>query len=204
MIVIIDYGLGNLGSILNMLKRIGVDSIISNDKKLIENADKIILPGVGSFDSGMSNLKKAGLVNILERKVLVDKVPFLGICLGMQLITRKSEEGELNGLGWIDAETKKFDSTIQDKKMIIPHMGWNKVYPVSDCLLFNDMDNEMRFYFVHSYYVHCENKEEIAGETDYGSRFTSVIQKENIFATQFHPEKSHKYGLTLLKNFVGL
>lgn len=202
MIAIIDYGLGNLGSIKNMLKKIGYESEITSDHQVIQSAEKLILPGVGAFDQGMKNLDERGLIPLLNQKVLVEKIPVLGICLGMQLVTNKSEEGSLSGLGWVDAETIKFDSTKTDKKFPIPHMGWEYVSEKGNSPLLKDMYEEPKFYFVHSYYVKCNNPDEAILTSNYILEFDSGFQKENILGVQFHPEKSHKYGMQLLTNFM--
>lgn len=202
MIAIIDYGLGNLGSIKNMLKKIGYESEITSDHQVIQSAKKLILPGVGAFDQGMKNLDERGLIPLLNQKVLVEKTPVLGICLGMQLVTNKSEEGSLSGLGWVDAETIKFDSTKTDKKFPIPHMGWEYVSEKGNSPLLKDMYEEPKFYFVHSYYVKCNNPDEAILTSNYIFEFDSGFQKENILGVQFHPEKSHKYGMKLLTNFM--
>lgn len=202
MIVIIDYGMGNIGSIANMIKKAGGESTVTSDPEIIANAEKLIIPGVGSFDNGMKNLKDFGLIDILNKKVLEDKVPILGICLGMQLLANSSEEGILPGLGWIDAACKKFDFGDENNNLRIPHMGWNEVNIKKHDNLFRNMFEDASFYFVHSYHVDCNNAGDIAASSFYGFEFTSSIQHENIFATQFHPEKSHKYGLLLMKNFV--
>jgi len=198
MIAIIDSGIGNVKSIYNMFKKIGIKSIITSDNKEIRNADKYVLPGVGSFDHGIKNLRKATFFEILEQEVLENKKPILGICLGMQLLTNFSEEGNENGLGWIDASTIKFD--LEDKSLAIPHMGWNKVNPINNKLIFQKSGNN-RFYFVHSYHVICKNKENILATTNYGQEFICSINKDNIYGVQFHPEKSHKFGMQLFKNF---
>lgn len=202
MIAIIDYGLGNLGSIKNMLKKIGYESEITSDHQVIQSAEKLILPGVGAFDQGMKNLEERGLIPLLNQKVLVEKTPVLGICLGMQLVTNKSAEGGLPGLGWVDAETIKFDSTKADKKFPIPHMGWEYVSEKGNSPLLKDMYEEPKFYFVHSYYVKCNNPDEAILTSNYILEFDSGFQKENILGVQFHPEKSHKYGMKLLTNFM--
>jgi glutamine amidotransferase len=204
MIIIIDYGVGNLGSIKNMLKRAGVDSTISSDRGHIEKAHKLILPGIGSFDYGMKKLIECGLADILNKKVLEEKIPILGICLGAQLFTKRSEEGKLNGLGWLDAETVKFNFDNSKSGLKIPHMGWSEVSPVKKSLLFKDMYEEPRFYFVHSYHIRPNNEADVITKTKYGYEFVSAIEKENIIGVQFHPEKSHKFGIKLLKNFVEL
>lgn len=197
MIQIINYGLGNLGSVQNMLKRINVQSvIIKSPKDLI--TDKIILPGVGSFDTGMNNLLNDGWIEVLNEKVQTEKVPTLGICLGMQLMTNRSEEGHLGGLGWIDGEVLKFPAS----KLKIPHMGWNVVKPAQeDASILKSEKEELRFYFVHSFYVKVNNRSDELGVTHYGDNFTSAFRRQNIFGVQFHPEKSHKFGMMLLKNF---
>ena len=205
MITIIDYGMGNVGSIQNMINKVGGEAKITSDLEEISQAKKLILPRVGAFDNGMAKLKEKGLIELLNQKVLVEKIPILGICLGMQLMTKSSEEGTLSGLAWLDAETVKF--SFGDKKLRIPHMGWNEIQIKKSDTLFNSFDNsfdEVDFYFVHSYYVKCENIEDVAATCNYGIEFCCSFQRENIYATQFHPEKSHKFGMKLLKNFVEL
>jgi glutamine amidotransferase len=201
-IVVVDYGLGNLGSIRNMLKKIGAEGAISSDVSDIERAEKLILPGVGNFDQGMRNLEALGLLPVLANKVIQKKTPVLGICLGMQLLTRKSEEGESTGLGWIDAEVVRFKFDDKEKHLKIPHMGWNLVDFRQRDPLFEEMYPEPRFYFAHSYHVACRNEEEVLAQTFYGYEFVSSVKKENIYGVQFHPEKSHKFGMKLLNNFV--
>lgn len=203
MITIIDYGLGNVGSIANMLKRIGIKSNISSSISEISNAEKIILPGVGSFDYAINEINQRGLQEVLNKKALIDKVPFLGICLGMQLLTKSSEEGSLPGLGFINAETKKFQFSINSFK--IPHMGWNTTKLIRKSKLTNEMENiENRFYFVHSFYVQCLDSTNSVAKTNYGIDFDSIIQHKNIYGAQFHPEKSHKFGMKLFQNFSKL
>lgn len=201
MITIIDYKTGNLGSIQNILKKIGENSLITSDKIMIEKATKIILPGVGSFDTGMRNLKALDLIDILNKKVLEEKVPVLGICLGMQLLSERSEEGLLPGLSWIKGEVVKFniENTSEYK---IPHMGWNYVVLKKNSRIFNDMINDPRFYFVHSYYLKAYETKDVLTSTVYEYEFTSSVEKDNILGVQFHPEKSHKFGMKLLRNFV--
>ncbi len=201
MIAIIDYKIGNLGSIKNMLRKLGTESFITNDPSEIEAADKIILPGVGSFDEGMIKLKESGLIPTLDKLVKEDKKPVLGICLGMQLMTNKSEEGSLSGLGWVDAEVVKFN--LKDTSFKVPHMGWNYVSPVKENKLIQ-AEEHSRFYFVHSYYVRCNNSEDILTKSHHGIEFVSVFQSDNIIGIQAHPEKSHKYGLSFLKKFTDL
>ena len=199
MILIVNYGLGNIGSIQNMLKKVGIKSIISSNVEDIYSAKKIILPGVGAFDNGISNLNKLGLIDALETKVIKDKIPILGICLGMQLFTEKSEEGILPGLGWIKAETIKFLNNNSDIK--IPHMGWNTIKIEKESYIFKGMFDNPRFYFVHSYHVRCQEDKDIIATTNHGIDFVSVFEKDNILGIQFHPEKSHKFGMKILKNF---
>ena len=204
MIVIIDYGLGNLGSMANMLKKIGAQAVVSADPVVIGNADKLILPGVGAFDGGMKNLESRGLVQVLNNRVLEDKVPILGVCLGMQLLSRKSEEGCLPGLGWLDAESIRFKFEDVNSNLKIPHMGWNQLTVRQSHPLFYELEVMNRFYFVHSYHVICTDPRNILATTSYGVDFSSAVVKNNIMGVQFHPEKSHKFGLRLLKNFVEL
>lgn len=203
MIVIIDYGMGNLGSILNMLKKVDAPAaMISSSPKDIEEADKLILPGVGAFDTGMQRLRETGLIDLLNEKVLHGRTPTLGVCLGMQLITRGSEEGELPGLGWLDAETIRFRFDPKGSGLRIPHMGWNTVTALREDSLFKDMYAEPRFYFVHSFHVACRNPEDVLATTEYGYAFASAVQQDHLMGVQFHPEKSHKFGMKLYRNFV--
>lgn len=199
-IVIVDYGVGNTSSIQNMLAKCGQDSLISSNEEEIATADKLILPGVGSFDTGMSKLKSLNLIEVLNQKVLIDKVPILGICLGMQLLGLASEEGELNGLSWIHFKSKHLSKITKELK--VPHMGWNFVNKNSEHPLLADLDETSRFYFVHSYYADCEKMEDTMLTAHYGESFTCAVFKENIAGVQFHPEKSHKFGLKLFRNFV--
>jgi len=201
MVTIVDYGMGNSNSILNMLKKINVDAKISSNIRDLEEAGKLILPGVGAFDNAMKNLSDLGIIPVLKKRVIKDKTPILGICLGMQLLTKKSEEGYLEGLGLVDAETVRFKFH-DNGSLKTPHMGWNTVDIRTESLLFKDMYEEPRFYFVHSYYVRCNSSEDILTTTRYGIEFCSSFMKDNIFGVQFHPEKSHKFGIKLLKNFA--
>ncbi|MBN2227233.1 MAG: imidazole glycerol phosphate synthase subunit HisH [candidate division Zixibacteria bacterium] len=202
-IVIVSYGLGNLGSIKNMLKKVGFPSVISGNPDDIAAADKVVLPGVGAFDNGMKHIVETGLLPVLNRKVLEEKTPLLGICLGMQLLAKKSDEGKRDGLGWIDAEVRKFDFADQPH-LKIPHMGWNYVRKTGDLPLTENLDGKTRFYFVHSYHVVCRNTADIILTCDYGGEFTCAVQHDNIMGVQFHPEKSHRFGMQLLKNFAGM
>ncbi len=202
MIAIINYDMGNLGSLVNILKRIGVKSIVTNLPEEIDRADKIILPGVGAFDTAIKKLNNIkGMRNILEKKAKIQKVPILGICLGMQLMTLKSEEGNLDGLGWIKGKTYKFPKSKNHK---IPHMGWNTVRKLLDDKISIDMTNGFKFYFVHSYYVKVFNNKNSFLKTNYNVEFDSGIFDKNIYGVQFHPEKSHSFGMHLLKNFSKL
>jgi len=201
MITIVDYGMGNLGSIKNMFNRIGVPAIITSDLDIIGNAEKLVLPGVGDFDNAIQRINNSGLREILDRKVLRDRSPTLGICLGMQLLTQSSEEGRLPGLGWIKAVTSRFPK-IADLK--VPHMGWNRVSKVRESQISENLPDKTRFYFLHSYCVHVQNHEDSVLKTNYGISFDSAIQRGNIFGAQFHPEKSHKFGMRFLKNFASL
>jgi len=203
LIVIIDYqSSGNPNSIRNMLKHIGLDSTISNKAGDIEKSDKLILPGIGAFDSGMKNLRESGLIALLNLKVMEEKTSILGICLGMQLFTKESEEGNSSGLGWIDAKPSDLISVKhQTRKYRIPHMGWNSAMLKQDNPLYSNMI-EPRFYFAHSYHISGINSENIVTTSLYGYEFVSSFVKDNIIGVQFHPEKSHKYGMALLKNFV--
>ena len=199
--VIIDYGMGNVGSIQNMLKYVGVESIVTSEKREIENADKIILPGVGHFKAAMNNINNLDIAELLKAQVLEEKKPILGICLGMQLMCSHSEEGGVEGLSLIDANVKKFH--FQDNEELkIPHMGWNEVKLFNnESKLFRESLEGLRFYFVHSYYVECNNSADVLTKTDYGLNFDSSFERENIFGVQFHPEKSHSYGISLFENF---
>jgi glutamine amidotransferase len=199
-IIIIDYGMGNLGSLANMLKKIGAPAKISSEIGDLESAEKLILPGVGSFDHGMQNLQELQLIGPLTKKVIRDKIPILGICLGMQLFTQGSEEGNHPGLGWFDAKTVKFrvDDNSSQK---IPHMGWDTLKVSKPHFLYQDMEVNSMFYFVHSYYVMCNRVENILSTSFYEYEFVSSIVKDNIIGVQFHPEKSHKYGMKILRNF---
>jgi glutamine amidotransferase len=203
MIAIIDFGMGNLGSIHNMLTRMNYDSEIVSDPERIKLATKLILPGVGAFDTAMTNLENRGLLPVLNELVMERKIPLLGICLGMQLLCQQSEEGRLRGLGWIDADVVRFAFS-PEQNLRIPHMGWNTVRLAKDSVLFKDMYPEPRFYFVHSYYVKCKNQDTVLAETHYGREFASAIMSDNIYGVQFHPEKSHKFGMKVLGNYAEL
>lgn len=203
MLVILDYKVGNLASIKNMLKKVGhVDSLITGDIGAIREAEKFILPGVGHFDFGMKHLNNSGFMDIVSEKVLTEGKPLLGICLGAQLLTESSEEGSEPGLGWIKGKTIKFDKNKLGPKQKIPHMGWTDVEAVKESKLFQNMHPDPRFYFVHTYHMVLENQDEVLTRSNYGYDFTSGFEKGNIMGVQYHPEKSHKFGMQLLKNFV--
>jgi imidazole glycerol-phosphate synthase subunit HisH len=202
---IIDYGVGNIGSIANMLKKVGEESIITSDLEMINKAQKLILCGIGAFDDGMSKLEVMGLIPTLKRKVLEEKIPILGVCLGMQLFTNGSEEGRKEGLGFVNATTKRFDFENKESNgrfLKVPHMGWNLVELEKTSPLFSGMFPDPRFYFVHSYHVVVEEKTDVLLTSEYGYRFTAAFEHENIIGVQFHPEKSHKFGMKLYENFV--
>jgi len=202
MITIVDYGVGNLGSIVNMLKKVGAKAQASSDPDVLSQAEKLILPGVGAFDAGMRKLNEAGLVPLLNELVLEKKVPVVGLCLGMQLLTKGSEEGTEAGLGWIDAQTVRFKFGPENVHLKIPHMGWNTLDIQRPHPIVSDLGLESRFYFVHSYHVVCAEETDVVAYTDYGYPIAAIVNKGNIMGAQFHPEKSHKYGMQLLRNFA--
>jgi len=203
-IVIVDYGVGNLASIANMLRKIGVTALISSDPSALTTATGIILPGVGAFDHAMRMLRQGTLVSTLERRVLDDGVPLLGLCLGAQLLTKSSEEGNEPGLGWIDAVTTRFDSARMKGRFAIPHMGWSDVVSVKAHPLLVSDEAESRFYFAHSYHLSCNDPELTIGTAHYGYEFAAAVASRNVMGVQFHPEKSHVYGMRVLRNFCSL
>jgi glutamine amidotransferase len=200
MIVVVDFGMGNLGTVSAKIKKMDSSVIISSKPEEIDQADKILLPGIGSFKSGIENLRKRDLIEILNKKVLAEKTPVLGICLGMQLFSAHSEEGDVKGLGWIDAETVRFNAP--DQSLRIPHMGWNTINIKNPCSLLSGIENSSRFYFSHSYHVRCCNPDDIIATTEYGYEFCSIVNHNNIYGVQFHPERSHKRGFMLLSSFI--
>lgn len=202
MITIVDYGAGNIFSIQNMLKKLGTEAIVGSDPAAIENADKLILPGVGAFDTCAGKLMQSGLQESLQQSVIEKKTPVLGICVGMQLMTVGSEEGVLPGLGWIKGQTVKLKQQDLPALYKIPHMGWSEIELNKSSNLFDGLYDEPRFYFVHSYYVQPVNTEDILAYTTYGKRITVSVERGNILGVQFHPEKSHRYGMRLLENFI--
>lgn len=203
MITIVDYGIGNLGSIANMLKRVGVRAETTNDIDAICSAEKLILPGVGAFDTAVERIDRLGIRTILDQKVLREKTPLLGICLGMQLLMDGSDEGGLSGLGWISGRAKAF-SGLRIPGLKIPHMGWNEVTPTGASSLLAGLGSRARFYFVHSYYVECNKEEDVLLTCHYGVNFHAAVHKGNILGTQFHPEKSHRFGMKLFEYFANL
>jgi len=202
MIVIVDYGLGNLGSIAKMLKKIGAEAKVTSDPRELKQARKLVLPGVGAFNHGMSRLRETGLQEALNECIIGNGIPILGICLGMQLMTRRSEEGSLPGLGWVKADTRRFRFAESEPALKVPHMGWNEATPREGSTWFAGIEKANRFYFVHSYHVVCDRPEEVLSVTRYGYDFASAFECDNIVGVQFHPEKSHRFGMALLKNFV--
>lgn len=199
MLVIVDYGMGNLRSVKKAFDRISVESMVSTSVNDIENATKLVLPGVGHFKNGMENITSRGLIQVLNKRVIQERIPILGICLGMQLFTKSSEEGNVKGLNWIDAQTVKFNSLNENLK--IPHMGWNTLSVKKKDTVLDEITDQDSFYFVHSYYVQCNNSSDVISTTEYGREFVSSLQKDNIIGMQFHPEKSHSAGLKMLSKF---
>jgi imidazole glycerol-phosphate synthase subunit HisH len=204
MIVIVDYGVGNFASISNMLRRLGVAVSASSDPMVIATAEKIILPGVGAFDHAMRKLREGTLLRVLEERVVYDRVPLLGLCLGAQLLTQCSEEGAERGLGWVDAVTVRFDPLRAVERLTIPHMGWSGVKSVKAHALLATEEMEPRFYFAHSYHIQSNDPELTIGTTNYGYEFPAAIAAGNVMGVQFHPEKSHVFGMRLLRNFCEL
>lgn len=198
MIAIIDYGLGNLYSIWNMLKHLDIESVITSDRETIIRADRLILPGVGKFDEGMKNLEESGLDSIIKEQSIEGK-PILGICLGMHLLGKASEEGDSRGLGLIDFRTVRFDFQ-SDKHLKIPHMGWERVV-LKDSPLTKGLCDGERYYFVHSYHAVCKDEDTVIAKCNYGYEFVAGVRNGNTYGLQFHPEKSHRYGMRILKNF---
>lgn len=203
MIVIVDYGLGNPASVRNMLRKGEHESVVTADPGAIRSAARLILPGVGAFDHGMQNLADRGLIDALNEAVLERKAPILGICLGLQLMSRRSEEGMLPGLGWLSADTIRFQFPDTADPLRVPHMGWNTVTKTCESFLSAGMCNDARFYFVHSYHVRCDDPSDVVLTAPYGGSVVAAAVRGNVAGTQFHPEKSHKFGLALLKSFAG-
>ena len=204
MISIVDYGLGNISAFFNIYKRLNIEvSVVSSVEKL-QSAERIILPGVGSFDWAMRKLNESGMREQLDFLVLDKQVPVLGVCVGMQMMAERSDEGDLLGLDWLDGDVKRFDESSFTQKIDLPHMGWNGVMPVIDHPLFSGLEEEARFYFLHSYYFSEKERSQVLAETDYSGLFSASVYRNNILGVQFHPEKSHHWGVRLLKNFAEL
>lgn len=202
MIAIIDYGLGNIQAFANVYKRLNIPCSVASKSDDLKNATNIILPGVGAFDYAMEQLEESGMRECLDEFVLQRKVPVLGICVGMQILANSSEEGSLAGLGWVDGVVKKFDDSAFTQKTHLPHMGWNDVLPQDNDNLFRNLESEARFYFLHSYYFVPHSQDHVLAVTDYNGTYASSIRSGNVFGVQFHPEKSHQWGIQLLKNFA--
>lgn len=204
MIVIINYGLGNLNAFVNIFKKLDIPVKIATQASDLENATKIVLPGVGAFDHAMTKLNESGMRETLDDLVLNKKLPVIGICVGMQILAKSSDEGVLPGLGYIDGVVRKFDTSGFKQKTRLPHMGWNDIVPKPGHELFSDLEKVPLYYFLHSYYFECNRPEDAIATADYGSEFVCAVNNENIYGVQFHPEKSHHYGVQLLKNFAEL
>lgn len=202
MITIIDYGLGNIRAFVNVYERLNIKTHIAREAKDLSGASKIVLPGVGAFDHAMNQLNNSGMRDELEKQVLRNKVPVIGICVGMQILGKSSEEGTGPGLSWIDGEVKRFNADLIPYRARLPHMGWNTINPTKDNPLLSGFNSESRFYFLHSYYFSCSEEADIISTTEYGLKYASAINKENIYGIQFHPEKSHSNGILLLHNFA--
>lgn len=203
MISVIDYGVCNLGSMLNMLRKVGAEAELVSTAAALERAGKLVLPGVGAFDNGIGALRERGLAEALRKRVLQDKVPLLGVCLGMQMLGRRSEEGGMEGLGLIDAEVRRFQFA-PDSRNKVPHMGWNLLAQRRDGPLLRELGARSRFYFCHSYHLVCADPGDVLATADYGGEFVAVLQHDNVYGVQFHPEKSHRFGMALLHNFAEL
>lgn len=205
MIAILEYGMGNVASIKNMFRKIGGDAMIVSSLRGRDGLTGVVLPGVGAFDNAMGKLSELGLIEDLNDFVLAKKIPFLGVCLGMQLLFESSEEGRLPGLSFVQGDVRRFSGKdFEDGKLKIPHMGWNRVSPRQGAWLSCESDEEQRFYFAHSYHVVCRDDADVAATCHYGYDFTCAIERGNILATQFHPEKSHKFGLNVFNSFMSI
>lgn len=204
MISIIDYGLGNIKAFENVYRHLGIAFNVAKSCVDLEESSKIVLPGVGSFDHAMRQLQQSGMKEKLDELVLEKALPVIGICVGMQMLAKSSDEGQLDGLGWVDAVVRKFDEESIHYKTHLPHMGWNDVRAVKENVLLKDLETAAKFYFLHSYYFDCNDKSDTIAVADYGIEFTCAINKANIYGVQFHPEKSHQYGVQLLNNFANI
>lgn len=206
MVGIIDYGVGNISAFRNIYKQLNIPVKIVSKEADLTDVEKIVLPGVGHFDYAMTRFKDSGMVEKINQMVIHEKTPVIGICVGMQMMAKRSDEGVLAGLGWIDAEVKKFDSslTVGRTKLPLPHMGWNDIRPERTTPILTGLENDAQFYFLHSYYFVCNDENDKIASTNYGADFTCAANHSNVYGVQFHPEKSHKYGIQLLKNFADL
>ena len=206
MVGIINYGVGNISAFKNIYKQLNIPIKLVSSESELTDVTKLILPGVGHFDYAMTRFQDSGMVESVNQMVINDKIPVVGICVGMQMMAKRSDEGTLSGLGWIDAEVKKFDADLMlgQTKLPLPHMGWNDVVPLKSSPILSGLEQDAQFYFLHSYYFVCNNNENAIASTNYGNTFTCAANNENIYGIQFHPEKSHKYGIQLLKNFAEL
>lgn len=204
MITIINYGSGNINAIKNIYERLKIPLIVANTPSEVNGAEKIILPGVGAFDETISMLDESGFRSILDKRVMVDGIPVLGICVGMQILAEKSEEGKLPGLGWINGEVRKIDTSLLTEKPKIPHLGWNSIQVKKENKIFENINSVDGFYFLHSFYFECSDEKDILSKTFYGKDFASSVNHKNIYGVQFHPEKSHHNGISLLENFAKL
>lgn len=201
MIGIIDYGLGNINAFLNIYKRLHIPAKRLNTPEDFEGVQKLILPGVGAFDHAMESFNNSGISEITHKKVLEEKMPVIGICVGMQMLANSSDEGKLPGLGWVNGQVKRFDESKIPFVTRLPHMGWNDVDLDTKSSIFQEFPSDPKFYFLHSYYFECANNEDRIAQADYGVTFTCAVNKANIYGVQFHPEKSHHFGVKLLENF---
>ncbi|MBD8082316.1 imidazole glycerol phosphate synthase subunit HisH [Chryseobacterium caseinilyticum] len=204
MITVIDYGIGNTRAFINIYERLHIPVKVASNIQDLQNAEKLILPGVGSFDFAMKNLEESGMKQTLNQLVLEAEIPVLGVCLGMQLMAESSEEGSCEGLGWIKGKVKKIDTEKVPHQSKLPHMGWNEVRFVKENALLNGLEKNSLFYFLHSYYIDCHEDNEILGISEFAGSFASAVNTGNIYGTQFHPEKSHSNGEKLLFNFAKL
>lgn len=204
MIVLIDYGVGNISAFLNIYKHLNIPVRTAKTVAELEGAEKLILPGVGHFDYAMQRFNGSGMRETVDEMVRTGKKPVIGICVGMQMMAKSSDEGQLPGLGWIDAHVEKFSDSQRSAKMPLPHMGWNDVYALKNNPLFSGLEHDARFYFLHSYYFKCTLPQDAVAEAEYGIRFTAAVNHENVYGIQCHPEKSHNFGIQLLKNFAEL
>ena len=204
MIAIVDYGSGNVAALVNIYQRLKIPHKVTADVRELEMADRYILPGVGAFDPTMQQLKDAGIMQVLNEQVLVQKKKVLGICVGMQILADSSEEGSLSGLGWIPGRVRKLNDALLARKPLLPHMGWNSIQPVQGASLLTGIDSEQGFYFLHSYFFDARDASDVSSTVNYGMAFASSVNRSNVFGMQFHPEKSHANGVTVLRNFAAV